>query len=353
MPRTYWDCLNTNLKRFLKRVFDLAIDNLARLKRFRRVAMNHDIALPETGMLVETEIEHIRERLNASVYLEAEPWMLPSWANLTLKGLDKDETLISELSNNTYRNWSLIGGVGSKKYGIADSRGLVTALSGCGSIDIWVLGPKGIVFPALMGKDEPQLKLVSPEDQLYEWGTDIKSVEFTRLLYHAQQDGVEYLFNEVVLKNIALEETSLTFYAVLRPMSALGFEPIESLEFDAELNQITANESIALQVDISPSAVYMVEGNDTAIPEVIQSDETRHDSKITSKAGLGTAILRFDIGLAPAGTRTIVFASPLETHTDKEPITMVKLLSHNRDKSISNWYNFTEERNLAFNEDQC
>ena len=79
----------------------MAIDDLARLKRFRRVAMSHDIALPETGMLVENEIEHLRERLNASVYLEAESWMLPSWADLTMKGLDKEESLISELPNNT------------------------------------------------------------------------------------------------------------------------------------------------------------------------------------------------------------------------------------------------------------
>jgi hypothetical protein len=335
------------LKRFLKRFFDLAIDDFARLKRFRRVAMNHDIALPETGMLVEREIEHLREQLNASVYLEAEPWMLPSWVDLTMKGLDKEETLVSELPNNTYRNWSLIGGVGSRKFGITDSRGLVTASPGCGSVDIWVLDPKGIIFPALMGKDEPQLKLVAPADQLYEWRTDVQSIEFTRLLYHVQQDGVEYLFNEVILKNIALEETSLTFYAVLRPMSVLGFEPIETLEFDAKSNQVVANDSIALQVDISPSAVYLVEANDATIPVVIQSDETRLDYKASSKEGLGTAVLRFDIGLAPAGTRTIVFASPLETPPEDESTAMVKLSSHNRDLSIGNWYDFTEKRGLA------
>ena len=75
---------------FSKRFSDLAIDDLARLKRFRRVAMNHNIALPETGMLTESEIEHLREQLNASVYLEAEPWMLPSWVDLALKALDKE-----------------------------------------------------------------------------------------------------------------------------------------------------------------------------------------------------------------------------------------------------------------------
>ena len=309
--------------------------------------MSHDIALPETGMLTESEIEYLREKLNASVYLPAQSWMLPSWADLTLKGLDKEETRISELPNNTYRNWSLIGGVGSRKYGITDSRGLVTASPGCGSVDIWVLGTEGIIFPALMGKDEPQLRLVSPEDQLYEWRTDVQSVEFTRLLYHTQKDGTEYLFNEVVMKNIILEETSLTFYVVLRPMSVLGFEPIENIEFDAKTNTIFSNGSIALQTDLSPSAVYLVEANDVTVPEVIQSDKIRYDYKTTSNEGLGTAVLRFNITLAPAGTRSIVFASPLETPPEEELTAMAKTPSHNRDQSIGSWYDFTEKRGLA------
>ena len=141
-------------------------------------------------MLVDNEIEHLRERLNASVYLKAKRWMLPSWVDLTMKGLDKDKTLITSLPNNSYRNWSLIGGVGSRKYGMTDSRGLATALPVCGSVDIWVLGTEGVIFPALMGKDGPQLKLVSTEDQLYEWRTEVQSVEFVRLLYHVEQDGV-------------------------------------------------------------------------------------------------------------------------------------------------------------------
>jgi hypothetical protein len=337
---------------FLMRFFDLAIDDFARLKRFRRVAMNHDIALPETGIPVDEEIERLREQLNASVYLEAEPWMLPSWVDLTMKALDKEETLITELPNNSYRNWSLIGGVGSNKYGITDSRGLVTAVPDCGSVDIWVQGTEGLIFPALMGQDEPQLKLVSPEDQLYEWRTDIQSVEFTRLLYHVKRDGVEYLHNEVILKNIALERTTLTFFAVLRPMSVLGFEPIEDLEYDASTNQILANKFLAVQADMTPSAVYMVEADDATIPEVIQSDEIRYDYTKSSKVGLGTAVLRFNITLFPAGTKNIVFASPLEIPPDKESVTDSKLESYHRDHSIGSWYDFKEKRGEAYFPDE-
>ncbi|MFW9796812.1 MAG: hypothetical protein ACFFE2_07225 [Candidatus Thorarchaeota archaeon] len=319
----------------------MANNDLARLKRFRRVALNHDVPLPETGMLAKDEIELLREQLNASIFLEAESWMLPSWVHLTLKGLNKESSLISKLPNDSYRNWSLIGGVGAKRFGMTDSRGLSTALSDGGSLDIWVLGSEGIIFPALLGKDGPQMRLVSSEDQLYEWKTDVESVEFTRLQYYVEKDGVEYLYNEVVMKNIALEETSVTFFAAVRPLSVLGFEPIESIEFDANTNQVLANEILALHVDMAPSAVYIVDANDTAIPEVIQSDKIRYDYKSESKEGLSTAILRFNIDLSAAGTRSVVFASSLASSSDRKEIYPN---SHDRDKSIGDWYDFSEKR---------
>ena len=260
--------------------------------------------------------------------------------------------MITEIPNNAYRNWSLIGGVGSKRYGMTDSRGLVTALPGCGSIDVWVLGTEGITFPALLGKDGPQLKLVSTEDQLYEWKTDVQSVEFTRLLYHVEQDGVEYLYNEAVMRNIALEKASMTFYAVLRPMSSLGFEPIENLEFDDKTNQVFANEILALQVDTAPSAVYLVDANDTSILEVIKSDKIRYDYKHSSKEGLGTAILRFDVTLSPAGTKSIVFGSSLEGLPDRESLPDLKPKIQNRDQSIGDWFDFTEKRGEAYFPDE-
>lgn len=304
--------------------------------------MQHDIPLPEIGLDIENELEYLRARLNAINYFNTESWMLPSWAYLTLKGLGKDSSMNTELPNNSYRNWSLIGGVGAKKYGVTDSRGLVTVKPECGSIDFWVLGTQGIIYPALLGKDGPQLRLVSSEDQLYEWKTDIKSIEFVRLLYHATQENVESIFNEIVLKNIALEDESITFYAVLRPMSILGFEPIEHITFDPESNGVFVNDTLALKSGISPSAVYLVEANDATIPDIIISNDVRHDDKHSSKLGLGTAILRFDVTLPPAGTKTIIFGSPLITHSEND--TEHKLKSHHRDASIGNWFDFTDKR---------
>ena len=295
-------------------------------------------------MNAKDEIEYLREQLNAVLYLQAESWMLPSWADLTLKGVDREKKLIRRLSNNSYRNWSLVGGVGSKRYGISDSRGLSMALADCGSLEFWVQGTDGIIFPALLKKDETQLSLVSTEDQLYEWKTDVKSVNFTRLLYHVEKDDIEYLFNEIVLKNIALEDTTINFYAVIRPMSVLGFEAIENLEFDSETNCIFANGILALKVDIAPTAVYLFEANNNAVLEEIQSEENRYDSTMFSKLGLATAVLKFSFTLPPAGFNSAVFASPLEVLTEKDSLVDFIPKRDNRDNSIGTWYNFTKKR---------
>lgn len=325
----------------------MVTDELARLQRFRRVAQNHKIGLPEKDMTVEAEIDHLRARLNASIYLKDEDWMLPSWAALTLKGVDKEKVLITELPNNCYRNWFLIGGVGSPRHGITDSRGLCMTIPDCGSIDFWILGADGVIFPALKGKDGPQLRLVSTEDQLYEWKLDIQSVDFTRLVYYVEQDGAEYIFNEVVLKNIALEESTITFFAVLRPMSVLGVEVIESLEFDDKTNRVFANNLIALKADIAPSAVYLVEANDKEVLEVLQSGEIRYDYKISSESGLGSAILKFNITLPPAGTKTIVFSSPLIPLDKGESLIDFVPDKSSRDRSVGGWYDFSKKRGEA------
>ena len=196
----------------------MVVDDLARLERFRRVATKHNLKIPNSG-LADNELNYIRDQLNAFVYLQAKLWMLPSWATLALKGIDTEESPITTFPNNSYRNWSLVGGVGARNYGIVDSRGLTSSRADIGSLDVWVQNEEDIIFPALMGKDGPQLHLVSSEDQLYEWRTEIKSVEFVRLVYHVKKGDEEFLFNEIMLRNIALEKTEATFYVSVRPMS--------------------------------------------------------------------------------------------------------------------------------------
>ena len=169
----------------------MILDELARLKRFRRIAKTQGIDPPEQGMLPFQEVEYLRGFINANIYLEADPWMCPSWVNLSRKDIDTEVELVTEFRNTMYRNWSNIGGVGSKQYGIVCSRGLVAPCFDFGSIDFWLLDKDELVFPAMTGKDGPQLKLVSNEDQLYEWKTQIKSVDFTRLMYHVTKDNSE------------------------------------------------------------------------------------------------------------------------------------------------------------------
>ncbi len=325
-----------------ERFDELAIDDLARLERFRRVASRYNLRIPQ-NVTPNEEIDCIRNQLNAVVYLQAKSWMLPSWAALSLKGIDVESVLITEFPNNSYRNWSLVGGVGARNYGIVDSRGLVSARADIGSLDVWVQENNDTIFPALIGKDGPQLRLVSSEDQLYEWRTEINSVEFVRLIYHVKHEEEEFLYNEIILRNIALEKTEATFFVALRPISPWGVDPLEKIEYEKSKNRVIVNGIPALQFDNSPSAIVLSEANNPEIPEIIRTEETRIDDKLDSQDGLATAILRFDAKLSPAGSKRFFFISPLESTKKDIDTSELDLGEHNRDQTIGRWFTFSEQ----------
>lgn len=295
-------------------------------------------------MLPYQEVEYLRGLVNAKIYLDAEPWMCPSWVILSLKDIDTEEELITEFHNTMYRNWSNIGGVGSRRHGIADSRGLVTPRFDCGSLDFWLLDGADLIFPAMIGKDGPQLKLVSTGDQIYEWKTQIKSVEFIRLVYHVTKDDSEYIHNEIILRNHGLEKTNFTFYAVVRPMSPLGVEPIEVLDYDTDRQQLFVNDNLALMINKKPTAIIMGEGDDCELPDAAISMPARQDIKTKSKKGLATALLRFDVTLTPAGSHRIIFGSPLYASKKMDNSITFDPTDNDRDISIGRWFDFSDER---------
>ncbi len=325
----------------------MILDELARLKRFRRIAKNHGLTLPDKSRLPYQEVSYLRGRINAKVYLEAEPWMCPSWVFLSLKDIDTEAELVTELHNTMFRNWSNIGGVGSKRHGIADSRGLVTPRFDYGSIDFWLLENDELKFPALIGKDGPQLKLVSTEDQIYEWKTQIKSVEFSRHVYHITKDNSEYVYNEITLRNHGLEKTTFSFYAVVRPMSPLGVELIEAAKYDTKRAMLFVNGNLALMVNKKPTAIIMGEGDDVDLPNTVIAMSTQQDIETKSITGLTTIVLRFDVSLSPAGSESIIFGSPLSSNSEEDVVPVFDPTDSDRDESVARWFDFANDRVAA------
>ncbi|TFH08878.1 MAG: hypothetical protein E4H14_05580 [Candidatus Thorarchaeota archaeon] len=322
----------------------MILDELVRLERFRRMATIHGISLPEKSMLPFQEVEYLRGFINANVYLRAEAWMCPSWVNLSRKSIDKEKEFATEFHNTLYRNWSDIGGVGAKRFGIICSRGLVVPRFDFGSIDFWPLDNDELMFPALIGKDGPQMKLVSTEDQLYEWKVQIKSVEFVRLVYHIMKDNSEYVYNEIILRNLGLEKATCSFCIVVRPMSPLGVEPIETIEYDSSRQTLFVNDNLALMVNKKPTAIVMCEGNDPDLPKTVIEMSTQSDIRLKSKTGLATAVLRFNVTLSPAGTERIILGSPLFAATKNDDIPTFNPNDNDRDKSVGRWFDFADER---------
>lgn len=322
----------------------MILDEQAQLDRFRKSVKNHGLTLSEDPLLPYQEVEHLRGLLNAKVFIEAEPWMCPSWVILSIKELDIEGQHITEYHNSMYRNWSNLGGVGTKRFGIVDSRGLVTPQFDFGSIDFWLLQDEKLVFPALIGKDGPQLQLISTEDQLYEWKTQISSVEFNRLVYHTVKDNSEYINNEIVLRNHGLEEITFTFYGCVRPLSPLGVEPIEIVEYDTSNQKLFVNGNLTLMFDKKPTAIIMSEANEANLPDSVIAATNQQDVQFKSKIGLATTIFRFDVTLTPAGSETIFFSSPLFESKKGDDPTSIQMSSADRDRSVGRWFDFSNER---------
>ncbi len=50
-------------------------------------------------MLPYQEVEYLQGLINANVYLEAEPWMCPSWVVLSRKSIDTEKELVTDFRN--------------------------------------------------------------------------------------------------------------------------------------------------------------------------------------------------------------------------------------------------------------
>ena len=310
------------------------------LERFRRVARNHGIPDPQRHLDATGEIEWLRACLNGRVYRAAENWMLPNWALRDSRRSSKVPSECDSLDNDQRRNWTTIGGVGSRGYAISDSKGLLTVNPECGSIEFWLLAPTGIIFPSTIADEGPRLTLLSPEDQVYEWRIDLGPLEYSRLVYHSSEGGTEAIYNEVQVRNRSLERAKFTFYAVIRPISVNGVEPIEAAEFSAPKRAVYTNGILAMMMNRDPKFVYVATANNKNLPSTIADLAPRLDSAINAPDGLATVVLRFDIILKPAGTERFFFVSPLVPLTKKDPLPALPMDQRARDSTVQTWFEF-------------
>ncbi|MHA2433952.1 MAG: hypothetical protein ACXADO_12040 [Candidatus Thorarchaeota archaeon] len=310
------------------------------LERLRRVAGYNRVSLTEDQKVTATEAAILlRSGLNGRVYATAEQWMLPHWAIKKSQKQPIDET---GFANHTNRNWTFVGGVGTKKYGVVDPSGLLTVLPECGSLDFWVQNGSEIVFPALADSDGSRLAMISPEDQVLEWKHVQSPVEFTRLIYHSCNGEHEYIYNEILVKNNSLKDALITFYVTVRPLSVRGVEPLESLAFHAEKRHLYANGLLAVVMDKQPNSVMMTTADNTNLPASLSGQTSRLDREFSAAKGLATAVLRYDVKLSPAASKRFFFTSPLSPIEEgaEGPVFQPNPLA--RDKTVGSWFDFSQ-----------
>jgi hypothetical protein len=316
------------------------------LDRLRRVARNNRLTIDTRELGREDEAEQLRTGLNGRIYAAAEPWMLPRWARLQRQKTPFDETGVS---NDYLRNWTVVGNPGARCYAVTDESGLVTVLPQCGSLDFWPEYNGALIHPATADSDGPRLSLVSPEDQIFEWKTIRGPIEFSRHIYHVSRNGEEAVYNEVLVKNHSLTKASFVFHAVLRPMSVRGVEPIETLEFDKEKYHLYANGLLAFSANVQPSSIVLSTGDNPNLSETIMTQTQRFDNEFSAAKGLATAVLRYEVNLAPAASKRFFFISPLKPIAKSDEKVDFPARTKMRDITVGNWFDFVDRTtNFAF-----
>jgi len=311
------------------------MDRLLRIARQLHIGINDFDSFP-----TEDSHELIRARINGVVFSKTVEWMDPLWVVRYKSKHPKFDS--TGLRNRENMNWITIGGVRSKHYGLSDTSGLVSPHLETGSIDVWIKGSDGIIFPALSVRDGLKLELHAQEDQVFYWNTAVGSVAFSRQIYHVNEVDRESLYQEISVQNRSLEETIFTFYVVLRPVSVRGIEPVEVVEFDASNLALYLNERLTLKLDQEPSAIILGSADDNAMISKLDGLSRVEDIQYTDDNGLATVVLRYDIKLGPAAKVQLFFVSPLDKIMRQDAIPQYGMSSDQRDSSISKWFTFSE-----------
>ncbi len=313
------------------------------IEQLKKVATMHRIMTDDlVGLNPYDAARSLRARLNRVVYSRGEKWMLPRWM---IRGLE--ERTISLLEKTALENPYIdeliyIGTPGGRYVAIADSSGLTSPGTGCGSVDIWILKDKTLYFPAMILDKDVYLAPNGSDDQVFSISMYVGSVKFTRLVYHAVVDGIELVYNQISLRNNSFEPVTFTFFVAIRPMSHEGVEPINSLEYDQATGTVYSNHRLVLETDKQPASVIMTTADNANLPIEVTTSIGRCDTSFSTPKGLGTAVLRFDIRLGPASTQELFFVTPLEAISRDSHTRAFPKSSQCLDKTVEAWFRFDQ-----------
>lgn len=295
-------------------------------KRLFRVAEKHNLDIPESKE--RREPEKIRQMLSTKVLDESGAWTLPEWRFFEEASHDNEKGLFEV-------DRSVVGGPGGRSYGVCDALGLVSTLSGIGSMNVLVPRERGNLVLDI--SEKPMLELLSTSDQIYNFEETYGAVDYQRLLYHSYEEDA--IYNEVRLQNHSLEKTKFTFYVHIAPIDSRGIDPIEHIGLDESNKTVLANDMVALSYDEAPTSVMLTTADSHEIDKYLRNRMNGIDDTVSAESGLATALLRYDVELEPAEQRIFYFASPLRKNSHNENPQYMLDETARRD-TVGRWFEF-------------
>ncbi len=235
-------------------------------------------------------------------------WVLPYWA---CKQYDyKTPSFIPRALypislNASHRDWTMFGNLDSKLEGIVDPRGLTTPWINSYSVDVWLKGADGWIFPSRLTEFEQSVPEHAPV-VTNRFSSDAADVA-TRI-YAVKAREKDLCRMEVTVTNVSEEKIETSLAIAVRPFNPEGVTTLFDLEFKYPGYFILdGNIGPVFREFPSRIACSSYERGDVALALDGASDR----SSASCPAGLASGAAIYDIALKKGETYSVNLAFPM------------------------------------------
>lgn len=242
-------------------------------------------------------------------------WVLPYWATRQLEPTDpgfSPRALQPVLMNQAYRDWTMVGNPESAREAIVDPRGLVTPQPNASgwSLDTWLEVEGHVYLPSRM----PDGQITQ---QLYE-NLPIVQTRYEPERLRVNQEafavrahtGGEWVIAATTVENPRGDARRARLYLAVRPFNPEGAAVLDDVRMHSGndgVTQVLINASLGL---LAPTPVTTYVGSEK-LGDAAPGQEALPADEMTSRAGVASAALAYDLDLLPHTSRVVTAVLPM------------------------------------------
>ena len=281
----------------------------------------------------------MRGWINNKFFPTNRDWILPHWAERQFDPHDPafiPRGLNLYTINYTHRDWTMVGNLARDREAIVDPRGLVTPWFDGWSLDVWLETDGALFVPSRMPDAEVSQSL---HEDLPIVVTEFRAMNLrvrTEVLGAQQEDGSEYVVEQISVENPTSAPCQAVLYVSVRPFNPEGVSLVKRLEYRDDSVFVNGAPAVRLpQPDAVACSTF--EDGDVALALPALNGKRR----VACDAGLATGVAAYRLELAPGESKTLSVLMPMQPEPrdedDPTPLPSIAPADELRAATISTW----------------